>query len=37
MSIFCDFKKEKNKGKDLEMKHKLFKNMIKILKKFKIS
>ena len=37
MSIFCDYKKKKNKAKDLEKRHKLFKNMFKILRKLKIS
>ena len=37
MGEFCNYKPKKNKPKDLLMRHKLFKNMLKVLKKIKIS
>lgn len=39
MGVFCEYKEKKNvkKAKDLITRHKLFKNMMKLLKKFKIS
>lgn len=37
MGCFCDYKRKNNKKKELETRHKLFANMMKVLKKVKIS
>ena len=37
MGEFCNYRTKKNKAKDLILRHKLFKNMMKVLRKIKIS
>ena len=37
LGLFCDQKKKKDKKKDLEIRHSLLKNCMKILRKLKIS